>query len=59
MSFEQNSYRVSEGNNVSVTVVLSSAGSQQYTVNIVSRDNSATGEYNDSTWVWSHCINSL
>lgn len=49
MSFEQNSYRISEGNNVSVTVVLSSAGSQQYTVNIVSRDNSATGEYNDST----------
>ena len=45
VSFQQNSYSVDEGNSVTVTVVLNMASSQQYTISIVSRDDSATGVY--------------
>ena len=53
VSFENSSYIVMEGGSVVITVVLSSVGSQEYTVNIRSRDNSATGEqnYNICTYV--------
>ena len=43
VSFQQNSYSVNEGSAVSVSVVSSQARSQQYTINIVSRDNTARG----------------
>ena len=46
VSFENSSYSVMEGGSVVITVVLSSMGSQEYTVNVRSRDNSATGEQN-------------
>lgn len=43
VSFQRSSYNVSEGNDVSIAVVLSPASSQQYTVTIASRDVSAIG----------------
>ena len=46
VSFEDTSYSVTEGGNVMITVVLSAVGSQEYTVTIRSRDNSARGVLN-------------
>ena len=43
VSFQQNTYSVDEGNNVSIEVVLSAFATQQYTINITSTDNTATG----------------
>ena len=46
VSFEDSSYSVIEGGDVMITVVLRAVGSQEHTVIIRSRDNSARGVLN-------------
>ena len=54
VSFEDSSYSVMEGGNVMITVVLSAVGSQEYTVTIRSRDNSARGVLNYNNYMYNN-----
>ena len=48
MSFQQPSYVVNEGSDVTVGLTLNRPALQQYTVTVTSRDRSAFGMYTES-----------